>query len=102
MKTLLSLLAVAALSGCAVYPPVAYNTYDGSVVAPYAVAPPVYIYDGGLYPYGVYGAYGTYPYPRGYYRFHSGVFPRHSSQPHMHAPGAGRGARGGSGGSHRH
>ncbi|MDW5441148.1 hypothetical protein [Polaromonas sp. SM01] len=102
MKTLLSLLAMAALSGCAVYPSAAYDTYDGSVVAPYGVVQPMYIYGGGLYPYGAYGAYGAYP--LGYYRFHPGVFPHHSSQ--FHAPGAGHGARGGmrggSGGSHRH
>lgn len=89
MKTLLSLLAVAALSGCAVYPSAAYDTYDGSVVAPYGVVQPMYIYGGGLYPYGAYGAYGAYP--RGYYR----AFPYHAPRPHLHAPGAGHGARGG-------
>ncbi|MFI5443723.1 hypothetical protein [Polaromonas sp. UC242_47] len=104
MKTLLSLLAVAALSGCAVYPPVAYGPYDGSVVAPYGpygVVPPMYVYGDGVYPFGAYGAFSL-----NYYRFHPGVFPHHSSQ--FHAPGAGRGARGGTGrgfgggGSHRH
>lgn len=95
MKTLLSLLAVAALSGCAVYPPVAYNTYDGSVVVPYATVPPAYIY-GDVYPFGFYGAYSL-----GYYR----GFPRYAS-PRLHAPGMGHGPRGGfgggAGGSHRH
>lgn len=70
MKTLLALLAVAGLSGCAVYPAPAYETYGGVVVGqPYAVAPPMPIYSG------VYRYNGSpvYAHPRIHNRVHSGA-----------------------------
>ncbi|MBK5204038.1 MAG: hypothetical protein JJD98_01105 [Polaromonas sp.] len=62
MKTILLVLAAAGLSGCAVYPLPAYDTYGAA--PPYVVAPPVYIYGGGVYRYGGY----PHAYPRGYDR----------------------------------
>ena len=49
MKTLVVILAVLSLGGCAVYPAPAYDPYGSS---PRVVAPPVYIYGGGVYRYG--------------------------------------------------
>lgn len=59
MKTILLVLAAAGLSGCAVYPVPAYDTYGAG---PAYVAPPVYLYGGGVYRYGGY----PHAYPRGY------------------------------------
>ncbi|OGB00388.1 MAG: hypothetical protein A3E79_15795 [Burkholderiales bacterium RIFCSPHIGHO2_12_FULL_61_11] len=72
MKTLLLVLAAAGLSGCAVYPVPAYDSYG--VVEPYVVAPPVYIYGGGVYRYGGY----PHAYPRSYDRVRPG--PRHGGR----------------------
>lgn len=62
MKTLLLVLAVAGLSGCAVYPAAPYETYGPS--APYVVTPPLYIQGNLVY------RHDAHPrvYPRGYYR----------------------------------
>lgn len=49
LKSISSLLAIAGLSGCAVYPAPSYDTYYGSPVvgSPYVVEQqPVYLYDG--------------------------------------------------------
>lgn len=60
MKTTLLVLAVAGLSGCAVYPVPAYPTYGGG--PPMVVEQPVYIE-------GVYQRRGySHDYPRGYSR----------------------------------
>ncbi len=89
MKTLLLLLAVGGLSGCAVYPAPAndaYQVYGPGAGPPYVVEQPVnpaYIY-GGVYGYGGYGyayPYGypyPYVYPRGYNHIYPGAFPRRS------------------------
>ena len=66
MKTLLVVLCAAGLTGCAVYPDPAYDSYGGYgtiSTAPVVVAPqPVYIYGGGGYRSGGY----PYAYPRRY------------------------------------
>lgn len=82
MKTLLALLAVAGLSGCAVYPVPAYETYGGVAGPPYVAAPPVYIYGGVTR----YSAPPVYAYPRIYNRPHPGVLAPHASRPHVQAP----------------
>ena len=88
MKTLLALLAVAGLSGCAVYPAPAYETYGGVAGPPYVVEPPVYIY-GGVYHY---SDPPVYAYPRIYNRTHPGVLAPHRPWPNVQArrprPGA--------------
>ncbi|MGH8034747.1 MAG: thrombospondin type 3 repeat-containing protein [Lysobacterales bacterium] len=86
MKTLLLVLSVAGLSGCAVYPAPAYESYGPG--PPYVVEQqPVYIQGGGVYRYGGY----PYAYPRGYNRFHPGVFSH--QPPIVHAPRPHPGAR---------
>ena len=87
MKTCLLVLAAAALSGCAVYPATPYESYDSTVLLPYGVVQPAYIYGGG-YRYGDYRAY-----PRGYNRVHPGAFPHRPPRPHLQAPHPGHGAR---------
>ena len=68
MKTLLLVLAVVGLSGCAVYPaPAAYETYGYGSGSPYIVAPPVTPYGGTVYRY------------RDYNRDYRGAYP-HSPQ----------------------
>ena len=101
MKTLLLVLAAAGLSGCAVYPAPAYQTYGGAG-APYVVDQPVYIQGGASY--GTYGShgYGAYPqpyiYPQGYYHPGYRAFPRAAPPRHWARPDArpmrpGHGAR---------
>ena len=69
MKTLLLVLAVVGLSGCAVYPaPAAYETYGYGSGSPYIVAPPVAPYGGTVYRY------------RDYNRDYRGAYPHHSPQ----------------------
>ena len=48
MKTILTVLAVAGLSGCAVYPVPAYEQPYGGVPV-YGAPPPVYLYGSGVY-----------------------------------------------------
>lgn len=118
MKTLLLVLAAAGLSGCAVYPAPAYQSY-GVAGAPYGVDQPVYIQGGASRgTYGGYG-YGAYPqpyvyqqpyvYPRGYYHPGYRAFPRAAPPRHWARPDArpmrpGRGAhdRDGDGVRNRH
>ena len=89
MKTLLLVLAAAGLTGCAVYPAPAYDTY-GAVAAPaYVVDQPVYLYGGGVYRYGGY----PYAYPRSYYRVHPVAFPHHPPRPGVRGLRPGHGAR---------
>jgi hypothetical protein len=88
MKTTLLVLAAAALSGCAVYPSPAYETYDSTVIVPYGVVQPTYIY-GGAYPHG----YGHRAYPRGYHQPSYRAAPHAVPRPHLHAPHPGHGAR---------
>ena len=67
MKSLLLVFAVAGLTGCAVYPAPAYDTYGNAAPAPYIIEQPsypAYIYGGGGYRSGGYYR----PYPGGYYR----------------------------------
>ena len=52
LKTILPVLALAGLGGCAVYPAPGYEGYGG----PYATEPPVTVYGGGSISYG--GSYG--------------------------------------------
>ena len=70
LKTILPVLTLAALGGCAVYPAPGYDGY-GYGGSPYATEPPVTVYGSGTISYG--NSYG-YPvpvrvpvYPRGYY-----------------------------------
>ncbi|WP_157979463.1 hypothetical protein [Rhodoferax ferrireducens] len=87
MKTLLLVLAVAGLSGCAVYPAAPYETYGPS--APYVVAPPLYIHGSVVYQ-NAYPRATPHVYPRGYYRArpgmrdrdHDGVPNRFDRRPH--------------------
>ena len=96
MKTLFLVLAVAGLSGCAVYPAPAYEAYGGAG-PPYVVGQPVYIQ--GDASYGNYGNYGysgypqPYAYPRRYYRVHPGDFPRYQPFPYAYPLRPGHGAR---------
>ena len=110
MKTLLLVLAAAGLSGCAVYPVPAYQTYGGAG-PPYVVDQPVYIQGGATYGYGAYPQ--PYVYPRGYYRpdYHPGyrTLPRaappyHGARPHARPAHPGHGAhdRDGDGVPNRH
>ena len=65
-KTILPVLALAGLGGCAVYPAPGYDSY-GYGSGPYATEPPITVYGGSSISYG--GSYG-YPVPvvpRGYY-----------------------------------
>ena len=74
MKTTLLILAVAGLSGCAVYPVPAYPTYGGG--PPMVVEQPVYIE-------GVYQRRGySHDYPRGYSRPAPVVVPVPRAVPH--------------------
>lgn len=70
MKTLLLVLAVAGLSGCAVYPAAPYETYGPT--AAYVVTPPLYIHGSVVYQ-NTYPRPYPYVYPRGYYRGHPGM-----------------------------
>ncbi len=78
MKTLLFVLALVGLSGCAVYPAAPYETYGPSPA--YVVTPPLYIHGGIVYE-NVHPRHHPrahprpYPhvYPRGYYRGHPGM-----------------------------
>lgn len=88
MKTLLLVLAVAGLSGCAVYPAAPYEIYEPGT--PYVVTPPLYIQGNLVYRHDVYPrvyprAY-PYVYPRGYYRAHPGVVPHYPQRPRIHGP----------------
>jgi hypothetical protein len=85
MKTTLLVLAAAALSGCAVYPSPAYETYESPVLVPYGVVQqPTYIYGS------VYSSPGYRGYPRGYRQPHVAPQPVH---PHVHAPHPSHGVR---------
>lgn len=88
MKTTLLVLTAATLSGCAVYPAPAYETYETPMAVPYGVVQqPTYIYGyGGMYP------YGYRSYPRGYNRPYQQVAPAPVS-PHVHVPHPGHGVR---------
>ena len=99
MKTFLALCAVAGLTGCAVYPAPAYDTYGNAAFAPYIVEQqPAYIYGGRR----VYRS-GDYPqvYQDGYYRRPPSVIvvPQPYSQvPQLQPrPGRGNGDRDGDG-----
>lgn len=86
MKTTLLALAAAALSGCAVYPSPAYETYESPVLVPYGVVQqPTYIYGS------VYSSHSHRAYPRGYRQPHVAPQPVH---PQVHAPHPGHGMRG--------
>lgn len=117
MKTLLLVLSAVGLSGCAVYPAPAYDSYGGygnyggygsygsyssyggAVGPPLVVAPqPVYIYGSGVYRSGGY----PHAYPRGYAPvpvpprafFPHGPRPgAYGPWPNGHAPRPGHGAR---------
>ena len=90
MKTLILVLTAAGLSGCAVYPAPAYETYGASPA--YVVEQPVYLYGGGVYRQGGYGQ--PYAYPRGYNRAPPpSAFSHHPQSPHGYAPRPGHGAR---------
>ncbi|MGH8856648.1 MAG: thrombospondin type 3 repeat-containing protein [Polaromonas sp.] len=80
MKTLLLVLSAAGLSGCAVYPAPAYESY-GPGPAYGVEQQPVYIQGGGVYRYGGY----PHAYPRGYNRVYPGAFPHHPPGPHPRA-----------------
>ena len=110
MKSIFMVLALAGLSGCAVYPQAAYQDYGAEAGAqPYAVQPPspLYIGPGGYgysdyaspylygypYPYAYSRPYvypGPYAYPRpyiypgGYSHIRPGGFPRHAPYPGGH------------------
>ena len=97
MKTFLMALAAASLTGCAVYPAgPAYGPYGtyGTGVGPGYVAPPIYLYDSGVYRYGAYPSPYVYPYsyyyPRDHHRFHPGGVPGAGPRPgfggHGHGP----------------
>lgn len=89
MKTTLLVLAAATLSGCAVYPAPAYETYEAPMVPYGVVQQPTYVYGGAYH-------YGYRSYPRGYNRPH-----QHQHQhvapapvvPQVHVPRPGHGAR---------
>ena len=87
MKTLLLVLCAAGLTGCAVYPAPAYESYGygeygNAAGPPLVVAPqPVYIYGGGVYRSGAY----PYAYPRRYV----GPPPPRGFAPHVPRPGHG-------------
>lgn len=73
MKILLSLLAAAGLTGCAVYP-APYDTYGEGGPQPYLVQPSVSIYGAGVYRYDNDGrAYANQPRGRNRDRDHDGV-----------------------------
>lgn len=95
MKTLLLVLAVAGLSGCAVYPVAPYEPYGTS--APYVVAPPLYLHGSLVYQHDVYPRAYPHAYPRGYYRPHPGVAPFPSPRPPVHGPRPGMRDRDGDG-----
>jgi len=81
LKTILPVLALAGLGGCAVYP-AGYDSY-GYGSGPYVTEPPVTVYGGGSISYG--GSYG-YPvpvYPRGYYEGRPPPPPRPHPGPHI-------------------
>jgi hypothetical protein len=84
MKTLLLVLAVAGLSGCAVYPAAPYESYESST--PYVVTPPLYIQGNLVYRHDVYPRAYPYVYPRGYYRAHPGFVPHYPQRPRIHGP----------------
>ena len=87
MKTLLVVLCAAGLTGCAVYPDPAYDSYGyggyGTVgSAAVVVAPqPVYVYGGGVYRSGGY----PYAYPRRYVA--PAPLPPRAYGPHWIRPG---------------
>lgn len=96
MKTLFLVLAVAGLSGCAVYPAPAYEAYGGAGPS-YVVGQPVYSqWDAGYGNYGYSGYPQPYVYPRRYYQVHPGDFPRYQPLPYAYPLRPGHGAR------HRH
>ena len=83
LQTMLPVLALAGLGGCAVYPAPGYDSY-GHGSGPYAAEPPVTVYGGGTISYG--GSYG-YPVPvlpRGYYEGRPPPPPRPHPGPHLH------------------
>ena len=100
MKTFVSLLAAACVSGCAVYP--AYPVAPGSAIydtgaAPVYLEQPAYLYGAGVYRYGGYSSPYVYPYPYFYPRTygygHAGRFSGYGSRPYFHAPRPGYGGR---------
>jgi hypothetical protein len=87
MKTIFVLLAVAGLSGCAVYPVPVYEPYGMGPV--YGAPPPVVFYGSGVY------RQGGYPdvHPPGYIRPRPGVLVQPAPWPLVQAPHPGHRAR---------
>ena len=87
MKTIFVLMAVAGLSGCAVYPVPAYEPYGMGPV--YVAPPPVVFYGSGMY------RQGGYPdvHPPGYVRPRPGVLVQPAPRPLVQAPHPGHRAR---------
>lgn len=90
LKTLLPLLTVLGLTGCAVYPTPGYDYYDTAppygAIQPYSVGPPVYLHGSLVYQYDHYSA--PRGYPRSYYRARPGYVPHHPPHPLGHVPRA--------------
>lgn len=82
-------MAIASLSGCAVYPagPV-YETYGAPAGPPYVVQQPGYIQGSTVYRHGNV----PHPYPYGYYRGYNQAHPG-MIQGHLPRPHPGRGMR---------